>query len=91
MDRIMKERLVDRSDQEQFRFTLNCAVCGHVWESTARSKSGKTYAQALNQAYQEAAGQFAVCRLCADPVCGDCQVTMGEMTVCGTCAGKMKL
>lgn len=91
MDSIIKERLVNRSDKKQFRFTLICSVCGSVWESTSLSKSGGTYVQALNQAYQEAAEQFAVCRLCGDPVCEGCQVTMGEMTVCGTCAKKMNL
>jgi len=91
VESILKERLVNRSDKEHFKFTLTCAVCGKVWQSTPFSCSDGTYVQARQAAYREATEQFGVCRLCGDPVCEDCRVTMGEMTVCGTCAKKMNL
>lgn len=91
MDNILKERLVNRSDKEQFQFTLTCAVCKKVWHSTLLTHADRTYEQALQTAYQEATEQFSICRLCGDPACRDCQITMGEMIVCGTCAKKMKL
>ena len=91
MNNILKERLVNRSDKDSFRFTLTCAVCGGVWQSTPLSFSGYTYAQAQQAAYMEAVERFAACKLCGDPACENCYITIGEMTVCGTCAKKMGL
>ena len=60
MDNILKERLVNRSDKENFRFTLTCAVCGAVWQSTPIPVEGNrdhfqsAYLEAHQAAYREA-------------------------------------
>ena len=43
MKRFVKEQLVDRSDDERFRFSFICVECGDTWMSTpiAFSKAGE--------------------------------------------------
>lgn len=91
MINILKDRLVDCSDKDSFRFTLTCAVCGSAWESTAIPTTDSTCSDAQKAALQEAMQRFVACRLCADPACENCQVTFGEMTVCSNCAKQMNL
>ena len=91
MINLLKDRLVNRSDKDSFRFTLTCAVCGSVWESTAIPVAESTCSDAQRAAQQEAMQGFVVCRLCANPACENCQVSFGEMTVCSNCAKQMNL
>ena len=92
MDNILKERLVNRSDKNSFRFALICAVCGTVWESTpipVEEQNQSAYIAAKQAACEEAQSRFAICRLCGDPACESCRVSLGEMTVCSNCAKRM--
>ena len=92
MDNILKERLVNRSDKNSFRFALICAVCGTVWESTpipVEEQNQSAYIAAKQAAYEEAQTRFAICRLCGDPACQSCRVSLGEMTDCSNCAKRM--
>ena len=92
MDNILKERLVNRSDKNSFRFALICSVCGGVWESTpipAAEQHHSAYIAAKQAACEEAKTCFAICRLCGDPACARCRVSLGEMTVCSNCAKRM--
>lgn len=92
MDNILKERLVNRSDKNFFRFALICAVCGTVWESTpipVEEQNQSAYIAAKQAACEEAQSRFAICRLCGDPACERCHVSLGEMTVCSNCAKRM--
>ena len=95
MDNILKERLVNRSGKKNFHFTLTCAVCGAVWQSTPIPVEGNrdhfqsAYIEAQQAAYREAEAHFVTCRLCGDPACERCHVNLGEMTVCSNCAKRM--
>ena len=92
MDNILKERLVNRSEKNSFRFALICSVCGSVWESTpipVEEPNQSAYIAAKQAAYEEAQSRFAICRLCGDPACESCRVSLGEMTVCSNCAKRM--
>ena len=92
MDNILKECLVNRSEKNSFRFALICAVCGTVWESTpipVEEHNQNVYIAAKQAACEEAKTCFAICRLCGDPACARCRVSLGEMTVCSNCAKRM--
>jgi len=90
MKDILKERMVNRSSKETFRFTLTCSVCKNEWHSTPiDSNAVAGYEEARSQAFEEAAETFAACRLCGNPACENCQVSLGEMTICNSCLKRM--
>ena len=90
MKEILKERMVNCSDKESYRFTLTCSVCKHVWHSTPiASQAVSGYEEARAQAFDEAAETFAACRLCGNPACENCQISLGEMTICCNCLKRM--
>lgn len=91
MDRLLRSRMVNRSDKKYFRFTLNCTICGYEWESepipvtVGPDKYDEELEKAYDQAYYAAEKRFLICNLCGETTCDHCQVPFGKMMICANC------
>ena len=97
-NKFLKTYMVDHSDAQHFRFTMNCPICAKRWDSASVAMSpkavsegyvGKTYQDeriwALDEAACQAAKQFDQCPICGKPVCRACMVTDEDLTMCKSC------
>lgn len=104
MEEWIRANLLELSDASGFRFSLCCSVCGRVWVSettpfsdigrrqTARSRAlyEREREEAMSRAVSEALRGFEVCLLCGKITGKECLEELGEMTVCRSCAERLK-
>ena len=102
-NKFLKTYMVDHSNDQQFRFTMNCPICAKRYDSIPIAMSAKAVSEgyvgkpyqderiwALDEAACQAAEQFDQCPICGKPVCRDCIVTYEDLTMCQSCLALLK-
>lgn len=87
MEEILKDHLVDCSDDQGIRFSLTCMVCGGRWMSTVQTTDRRSAREA---AAKEATLHERVCDICGKPVCNACMVDLDGILLCRRCADIVK-
>ena len=99
MNDLIREHLVDRSDDKSFSFSLTCTSCGKVWKSPSIRFSPlytklsprqhyEKYAAAQEAALQAVEKSFGLCSLCGSPTCAHCMVNLDSLLICRNCADR---
>lgn len=88
MKHLLRSQLVNRSDQNRFRFSITCLECGEKWTSTPENKKEVFWNEdfARDRAAEEAMQLFCVCPICGHIVCQSCFVACGDLHMCQACS-----
>jgi len=88
MERLLKDYLVDRTQEKEKGYSLICAVCGKSWTSTVREDQARV--DDKEAAAHEAARSNSICRFCGRPVCSDCFEDVEGIVLCMQCGDKLR-
>lgn len=88
MKYLLQAQLVNRSDRDQFCFSITCLECGRKWASTPESRKEVFFDEdaARDRALDEALQVFRVCPICGNIVCQNCFESCGDLHMCRACA-----
>lgn len=84
MQGLLKDHLVEHSEDENTCFSLTCSICGAVWKMTAMPGMNRS------SAALEAAKQAYMCPFCGCPVCKNCFADMEGITLCAQCGQRLR-
>lgn len=90
MERLLKDYLVECTDEKGMYYSLTCTVCGGTWMSRKRDVNQKEMDRGREEAAKEAAEHNHVCHFCGRPVCKECYVEMESINLCLQCGNKLK-
>lgn len=90
MERLLKDYLVEHSDDKGTCYLMTCTVCGSVWQSEWMQGEDDPAGVSRESAAREAAEHNCVCPFCGRPVCGRCFEDVEGISLCVQCANKLR-
>lgn len=88
MEKLLKNYLVEHTDEKGIRFSVTCMVCGESWLSGPMTN--KDAGAARETAAQEASDSYRVCQFCVRPVCDSCFTEIEGISLCVQCGEKLR-
>lgn len=90
MDRLLKDYLVEHTDETGTRLSLTCTLCGKTWMDRCRRLDKSGIYAARESAAKEAGKYSRICSFCGRVVCEDCHVNAEGIRLCVQCSSRLR-
>lgn len=90
MDRLLKDYLVEHTDETGTRLSLTCTLCGKTWMDRCRRLDKSGIYAARESAAKEAGKYSRICSFCGRVVCEDCYVNAEGIRLCVQCSSRLR-